>query len=51
MQDSLQIQALLERCRALELREVQLSTERDTIKYVFLYTFIVFDCSNLQSNV
>ncbi|KAG1775749.1 hypothetical protein EV702DRAFT_1233960 [Suillus placidus] len=35
MQDSLQIQALLERCRALELREVQLSTERDTIKAMF----------------
>ncbi|KAG1780967.1 hypothetical protein EV702DRAFT_1042653 [Suillus placidus] len=35
MQDSLQIQALLERYRALELREVQLSMERDTIKAMF----------------
>ncbi|KAG1833179.1 hypothetical protein EV424DRAFT_1623364 [Suillus variegatus] len=35
MQDSQQFQALLERCRALELREVQLTTERDTIKAMF----------------
>ncbi|KAG2343574.1 hypothetical protein BDR05DRAFT_948024 [Suillus weaverae] len=35
MQDSLQIQALLERCRVRELREVQLGTERDTIKAMF----------------
>ncbi|KAG1719987.1 hypothetical protein EDB19DRAFT_1836279 [Suillus lakei] len=35
MQDSLRFQALLERCRALELCEVQLSMERDTINILF----------------
>ncbi|KAG2346756.1 hypothetical protein BDR05DRAFT_997160 [Suillus weaverae] len=35
MQDSLQIQALLECCRVRELHEVQLGMERDTIKAMF----------------